>query len=81
MNKVGVVIPTHLYAYLLQSRLHLNLMLKLFQHGLPTACQVRLQYDSEPGGVLRVNHLTPQVPEEEVSNPLVAQSSPEQEAS
>ena len=56
-------------------------MFKLSQHGFPAARQVSLQDHPEPGGELRVNHLAPQVPEEEVPYPLVEESSLQEEAS
>lgn len=56
-------------------------MFELPQHGVPTAGEVSLQDHPEPCGVLRVDHLTAQVPEEEVADALVAESSLEKEAS
>ena len=70
----------YLQSNLLQSGLHLNLVLKLSDHGLPTAAEVSLEDEAKPSGVLRVDHFTLEIPEKEVANPLVTQSSLEKEA-
>ncbi len=70
---------THHRGNLLQCGLHLHLMLKLPQHGLPTALQVGLQDHPESSHVLEVVHLTLEIPEEEVPDTFVPQSSVEKE--
>ncbi len=56
-------------------------MFKLSEHGFPTGGEVGLQDDPKPGGVLRVDHLTLEVPQEEVAQPLVTEGPLEEEAS
>ena len=64
---------THLQSDSLQRCLYLDLVFKLLEHWLSTSLQVCLQDHSKPRRVLRVVHLTLEVPEEIVTDLLVSQ--------